>query len=174
VRGGLHQHEPMFRTRTVLRGAGAGGGEPGIARAAIEELPHLRRHKAVTGAQAWATAARRQPGTHEAQLQSARAWFYAAIDDAWTSLTKGDRSHRTDQRTAPVRRACGTHGAEVARAYRCCRAWPASTTAPDRRCVRDANAVTQHAFLGDIVYQNAGPCFSAAIPCPATCEPGPR
>ncbi|MCF5779764.1 flavin-dependent monooxygenase, partial [Pseudomonas poae] len=37
---------------------------------------------------------------------------------------------------------------------------------PLARCVNDAQVVTQHAFMGDITYQNAGAMFFGKQPLP--------
>ena len=39
-------------------------------------------------------------------------------------------------------------------------------SSPLARCVNDAQVVTQHAFMGDITYQNAGAVFFGKQPLP--------
>lgn len=173
VRGGpSNQHEPMFRYPALSFAAQVlAVVNLGIARAAIEELRHLAGgHKAVTGAPSLGDrpATQASLAQHEAQLQSSRAWFYAAIDDAWASLTKGDplSPAQTSALRLSAAHAART-GAEVARGIQMLSGMAGIyNSSPIARCVRDANAVTQHAFLGDIVYQNAGAMLFSRDPLP--------
>lgn len=173
VRGGASNlSEPMFRYPALAFAAQVlAVVNLGIARAAIEELRRLAGgHKAVTGAPSLGDRAATQASLaqHEAQLQSARTWFYAAIDDAWASLTRGDplSPAQTSALRLSAAHAART-GAEVARGMQMLSGMAGIyNSSPIARCVRDANAVTQHAFLGDIVYQNAGAMLFGRDPLP--------
>ncbi|EYC49648.1 acyl-CoA dehydrogenase [Hylemonella gracilis str. Niagara R] len=173
VRGGpSRQTETMFRYPTlafaaqVLAVVGLG-----IARAAIEELRRMAGgHKAVTGAPSLGDrpATQASLARNEGQLRSARAWFYNAIDEAWDSLLKGDpvSPAQTSALRLSAAHAART-GAEVARDIQMLSGMAGIyNSSPIARCVRDANAVTQHAFLGDIVYQNAGAMAFGRDPLP--------
>lgn len=173
VRGGpSRQNEAMFRYPTlafaaqVLAVVGLG-----IGRAAIEELRRMAgSHKAVTGAPSLGDrpATQASLARNEALLQSARAWFYSAIDEAWDSLQKGDpvSPAQTSALRLSAAHAART-GAEVARDIQMLSGMAGIyNSSPIARCVRDANAVTQHAFLGDIVYQNAGAMAFGREPLP--------
>lgn len=173
VRGGVSNlSEPMFRYPALSFAAQVlAVVNLGIARAAIEELRRLAGgHKAVTGAPSLGDrpATQASLAQHEAQLQSARAWFYAAIDDAWASLTRGDplSPAQTSALRLSAAHAART-GAEVTRGMQMLSGMAGIyNSSPIARCVRDANAVTQHAFLGDIVYQNAGAMLFGRDPLP--------
>lgn len=173
VRGGASNlSEPMFRYPALAFAAQVlAVVNLGIARAAIEELRRLAGgHKAVTGAPSLGDrpATQASLAQHEAQLQSARTWFYAAIDDAWASLTRGDplSPAQTSALRLSAAHAART-GAEVTRGMQMLSGMAGIyNSSPIARCVRDANAVTQHAFLGDIVYQNAGAMLFGRDPLP--------
>ncbi|MEA3395059.1 MAG: acyl-CoA dehydrogenase family protein [Pseudomonadota bacterium] len=173
VRGGASNlSEPMFRYPALSFAAQVlAVVNLGIARAAIEELRRLAGgHKAVTGAPSLGDrpATQASLAQHEAQLQSARVWFYAAIDDAWASLTRGDplSPAQTSALRLSAAHAART-GAEVTRGIQMLSGMAGIyNSSPIARCVRDANAVTQHAFLGDIVYQNAGAMLFGRDPLP--------
>lgn len=173
VRGGASNlSEPMFRYPALAFAAQVlAVVNLGIARAAIEELRRLAGgHKAVTGAPSLGDrpATQASLAQHEAQLQSARTWFYAAIDDAWVSLTRGDplSPAQTSALRLSAAHAART-GAEVTRGMQMLSGMAGIyNSSPIARCVRDANAVTQHAFLGDIVYQNAGAMLFGRDPLP--------
>lgn len=173
VRGGASNlSEPMFRYPALSFAAQVlAVVNLGVARAAIEELRRLAGgHKAVTGAPSLGDrpATQASLAQHEAQLQSARSWFYAAIDDAWASLTRGDplSAAQTSALRLSAAHAART-GAEVTRGVQMLSGMAGIyNSSPIARCVRDANAVTQHAFLGDIVYQNAGAMLFGRDPLP--------
>jgi alkylation response protein AidB-like acyl-CoA dehydrogenase len=94
----------------------------------------------------------------EAELRSARAFFYEISDEVYATVEAGDPA--TDKQKALVRLA-STHVARVgAKAVHT--AYTLSGTAaiydanPMQRYLRDASVVTQHAFLGDGIYDGAG------------------
>lgn len=173
VRGGASNlSEPMFRYPALAFAAQVlAVVNLGIARAATEELRRLAGgHRAVTGAPSLGDrpATQASLAQHEAQLQSARTWFYAAIDDAWACLTRGDplSPAQTSALRLSAAHAART-GAEVTRGMQMLSGMAGIyNSSPIARCVRDANAVTQHAFLGDIVYQNAGAMLFGRDPLP--------
>jgi alkylation response protein AidB-like acyl-CoA dehydrogenase len=104
----------------------------------------------------------------EAELQAARSWFYDAIDSAWDSLLKGDPVSPAQGSALRLSAAHAARtGAEVARSMQMLSGMAGIyNISPIARCVRDANVVTQHAFLGDIVYQNAGTMQFGKAPLP--------
>ncbi len=173
VRGSKSQRsEPMFRypslsfAAQVLTVVGLG-----IARAAIEELRGMATGRiSVTGAPRLADRPQVQIeiARAEAQLRAARAFFYGAIDDAWATLEKGDEV--TPEQTSLLRLS-STHAArtsaEVTRAIQ----MQAGMTgvyhsSPLSQQVRDVQVLTQHAFMGDITYQNAGAMLFGLPPLP--------
>jgi alkylation response protein AidB-like acyl-CoA dehydrogenase len=142
-----------------------------VARAAIEELRGMATGRiSVTGAPRLADRPQVQIAVAqaEAQLRSARAFFYEAIDSAWDSLLKGDEV--TPEQTSMLRLS-STHAARTAAEV--CRAVQMQTgmTGVENSCpisqqVRDAQVLTQHAFMGDITYQNAGAMLFGLPPLP--------
>lgn len=173
VRGGpSNLSEPMFRYPALAFAAQVlAVVNLGIGRAAIEELRHMATgYKAVTGAPGIGDRPVTQMtlAQNEAQLQAARSWFYGAIDSAWESLLKGDKVSPEQTSALRLSAAHGARtGAEVARNVQMLSGMVGIyNSSPIARCVRDANVVTQHAFLGDIVFQNAGAMQFGKAPLP--------
>lgn len=94
----------------------------------------------------------------EASLLSARAFFYDISEEVFATVSRGDPA--TDKQKALLRLA-STHVAKVGAAV-VQSAYTLSGTAaiydsnPMQRYLRDASVVTQHAFLGDGIYDGAG------------------
>ncbi|WP_460136825.1 indole-3-acetate monooxygenase [Pseudomonas sp. S1_E04] len=173
VRGGLpNLDEPFFRypslsfATQVLSVVGLG-----VARAALDALGDMACGRAsVTGAPAIADRPLAQVdiARAEASLRAARAFFYESIDRAWDYVLAGD--------TVPVAainllRLSSTHAtrvaADVARTAQMLSGMSGVyNDSPLARCVNDAQVVTQHAFMGDITYQNAGAMFFGKQPLP--------
>lgn len=173
VRGGAaNLDEPFFRypslsfATQVLSVVGLG-----VARAALDELRDMAAGRiSVTGAPAVADRplAQVEIAKAEAALRAARAFFFESIEDAWQTVLRGDS---LSVEKTNLLRLSSTHAtrvaAEVARTaqmlsgmtgvYNC---------SPLARCVNDAQVVTQHAFMGDITYQNAGAVFFGKQPLP--------
>jgi alkylation response protein AidB-like acyl-CoA dehydrogenase len=143
----------------------------GIARGSIEELKALATGRtSITGAPRTADRPQVQMeiARAEANLRSARAFFYEAMDEVWEVLLRGDVPS-PDQ--VSMLRLSSTHatrvGAEVTRAIQML----AGMTSINRECalstqVLDSLVVTQHAFMGDITYQNAGAMLFGLPPLP--------
>lgn len=173
VRGGSSNlDEPMYRYPTLSFAAQVlAVVNLGIGRAAIEELRRMATsYKAITGAPGIGDrpATQMSLAQGEAQLQAARSWFYDAIDSAWDTLLTGDpvQPEQVSALRLSAAHAART-GAEVARSMQMLSGMAGIyNTSPIARCVRDANVVTQHAFLGDIVYQNAGAMRFGKSPLP--------
>lgn len=173
VRGGpSNLSEPMFRYPSLSFAAEVlSVVNLGVGRAAIEALRRLAGgYQGVTGAPGIGDrpATQASLAQSEAQLQAARAWFYDAIDNAWDSLLKGDP---VPPAQASALRLSAAHaartGAEVARNIQMLSGMAGIyNSSPIARHVRDANVVTQHAFLGDIIYLNAGAMLFGHDPLP--------
>ncbi|MEG1771618.1 MAG: acyl-CoA dehydrogenase family protein, partial [Comamonas sp.] len=143
----------------------------GIARAAIEELKGLATGRiSVTGAPR--TADRPQVQMEiarcEAQLRSARAFFYEAMDEVWEVLLRGDTPSVDAVSALRLSATFATRtGAEVTRSIQ----MQAGMTGIYQDCplstqVQDSLVITQHAFMGDITYQNAGAVLFGLKPLP--------
>ena len=143
----------------------------GVARAALNEIYAIaHRQQSVTGAPRLADRpqAQMQIARCEADLRSARAWFYDAIDDVWQQLLSGDdasceqinalrlsSTHVTRVAAAVARQALALNGMGGV-----------TMTSPLQRYVRDTMVITQHAFMGDLSYLNAGTVFFGGKPQP--------
>lgn len=173
VRGGKSNlDEPLFRypslslATQVLSVVGLG-----IARAALDELSGMASGRiSVTGAPALADRplAQVDVAKSEAALRSARAFFYEAIEQAWAYVLAGDS---VPESAVNLLRLSSTHAsrvaAEVARNAQMLSGMTGIyNDSPLARCVNDAQVVTQHAFMGDVTYQNAGAMFFGKQPLP--------
>jgi alkylation response protein AidB-like acyl-CoA dehydrogenase len=173
VRGGpANLSEPFFRypslsfATQVLSVVGLG-----IARAALDELRGMASGRiSVTGAPALADRplAQVEIAKAEAALLSARAFFYESIDAAWQHVLAGDA---VPAQATNLLRLSSTHAsrvsADVARTAQMLSGMSGVyNDSPLARCVNDANVVTQHAFMGDVTYQNAGAIFFGKQPLP--------
>jgi alkylation response protein AidB-like acyl-CoA dehydrogenase len=173
VRGGLpNLDEPFFRypslsfATQVLSVVGLG-----VARAALDALADMASGRvSVTGAPAIADRPLAQVdiAKAEADLRAARAFFYESIDRAWEYVLAGDA---VPVAATNLLRLSSTHAtrvaADVARTAQMLSGMSGVyNDSPLARCVNDAQVVTQHAFMGDITYQNAGAMFFGKQPLP--------
>lgn len=173
VRGGKpNLDEPFFRypslsfATQVLSVVGLG-----IARAALDELSGMASGRiSVTGAPALADRplAQVDVAKAEAALRSARAFFYESIERAWEYVLAGDP---VPVDVTNLLRLSSTHAARVAAEVARSAQMLSGMTgiyneSPLARCVNDAQVVTQHAFMGDVTYQNAGAMFFGKQPLP--------
>ncbi|NDJ58722.1 flavin-dependent monooxygenase [Enterobacteriaceae bacterium 4M9] len=165
--------EPIFRypalafATQVLSVVGLG-----VARRALDEVrAQAEKTPSVTGAPALGQrpAALMDIARAEAKLRSARAFFYDAIHEAWQRLLKGDE---ITLHQANMLRLSSTHAVRVAASV--CREMQMMTgmgsivrNNPLARCVNDAQAITQHAFMGEHTWQLAG-----AVLCGQPAQPG--
>lgn len=143
----------------------------GVARAALNEIYAIaHRQQSVTGAPRLADRpqAQMQIARCEAELRSARAWFYEAIDEVWQCILAGD-----DPACAQINalRLSATHAtrvaAEVTRQALALNGMGGITMkSPLQRYVRDTMVITQHAFMGDLSYLNAGTVYFGGQPLP--------
>ncbi|WP_375739859.1 acyl-CoA dehydrogenase family protein [Pseudomonas boanensis] len=173
VRGGAaNLDEPMFRypslsfATQVLSVVGLG-----VARAALDFLSGMASGRfSVTGAPALSDRplAQMQMAKAEAELRAARAWFYEAMDAAWRSVLAGDP---VSVEQTNLLRLSSTHAtrvsAEVARTAQMLSGMTGVyRDNPLSRFVNDTLVITQHAFMGDMTYQNAGAIFFGNKPLP--------
>ena len=173
VRGGAASLDtPLYRYPTlsfaaqVLTVVGLG-----IGRAAINEVLGMAAGRAsVTGVPNLGERiyVQLEIARIEAELRAARSWFYEAIDDVWQVLLAGGTP--TDHQVSMLRLST-THasrvGADVARrAQMLSGGTGVYESSPLAAQVRDAQMITQHAFMGDITYQNAGAMLFGHKPLP--------
>ncbi|MEL7158058.1 MAG: acyl-CoA dehydrogenase family protein [Actinomycetota bacterium] len=153
---------PFFRYPTIaIAGQVLAVTSLGLARAALDIV--------IEGAQQWTSATgapsigdrpyvQMEMGKAEARLQSARLFFYHAIEVAWDKLCAGEE---LDEHTRSMLRLSCTHVtrecAAVTQAAYAVSGMQAGEYANHlSRCWRDVHMPTQHAFMGEIMYQNAG------------------
>jgi alkylation response protein AidB-like acyl-CoA dehydrogenase len=173
IRGGApNLDEPFFRypslsfATQVLSVVGLG-----VARAALDELRDMAAGRvSVTGAPAVADRPLSQVeiARAEAELRSARAFFFEAMEDAWATVLAGDP---VPAEKSNLLRLSSTHASRVsARVARSVQMLSGMSgiyhDSPLARFVNDAQVVTQHAFMGDVTYQNAGAIFFGKQPLP--------
>jgi alkylation response protein AidB-like acyl-CoA dehydrogenase len=173
VRGGASSLDtPLFRypalafAAQVLAVVGLG-----IGRGAIDEVLRMAgNRKSVTGAPNLGDRVyvQLEVARIEAELRAARSWFYEAIDDVWRVLVAGGKP---EDHQVSMLRLSATHaarvGADVARRAQMLSGMTGVyESSPLAQQVRDAQMVTQHAFMGDITYQNAGAMRFGLSPLP--------
>lgn len=173
VRGGASSLDtPLYRYPTlafaaqVLTVVGLG-----IARSAIDEVLGMAAERtSVTGAPNLGDRiyVQLEIARIEAELRAARSWFYEAIDDVWQVLLAGGKP--TEHQVSMLRLST-THASRVAadvtrRAQMVTGMTGVYESSPLAAQVRDAQMITQHAFMGDITYQNAGAMLFGLKPLP--------
>jgi alkylation response protein AidB-like acyl-CoA dehydrogenase len=173
VRGGVSTiDEPLYRYPTIAYAAQVlAVVNLGLARAALDVANHMAGgRKTTTGAPQLADRAyyRIELAKAEAQLRSARAFFYESTDSVWQSILAGNE---VTPEQVSLLRLCATQiareGADVVnRAYRLGGTVAIYRTHPLQRLMRDAMVVTQHAFLGEGNYDGAGAVFAGVPPIP--------
>lgn len=143
----------------------------GIAREALDVVLAMSSgRKSVTGAPLLGDRAYVQIeiAKAEAKLRSSRAFFYESTNDAWAAITAGGKPspHQVSMirlATTNLTREC----AEVTQtAYQLCGMTGTYLNHPLSRCFRDSQMATQHAFMGEITYQNAGAMMFGHDPLP--------
>ncbi|BBU29592.1 acyl-CoA dehydrogenase [Burkholderia sp. THE68] len=173
VRGGASTvDEPLYRYPTIAYAAQVlAVVNLGLARAALDVANHMAGgRKTTTGAPQLADRAyyRIELAKAEAQLRSARAFFYESTDSVWQSILAGNEV--TPDQVSLLRLSAtqiAREGADVVnRAYRLGGTMAIYRTHPLQRLMRDAMVVTQHAFLGEGNYDGAGAVFVGVPPIP--------
>ncbi|GJH10874.1 acyl-CoA dehydrogenase family protein [Caballeronia novacaledonica] len=173
VRGGVSTiDEPLYRYPTIAYAAQVlAVVNLGLARAALDVANQMAGgRKTTTGAPQLADRAyyRIELAKAEAQLRSARAFFYESTDSVWQSILAGNEV--SPEQVSLLRLAAtqiAREGADVVnRAYRLGGTMAIYRTHPLQRLMRDAMVVTQHAFLGEGNYDGAGAVFVGVPPIP--------
>jgi alkylation response protein AidB-like acyl-CoA dehydrogenase len=173
IRGGQPSvDEPLYRYPTIAYAAQVlAVVNLGIARAALDYAIQVGSGRAgITGAPKLADRAyyRIAVAKAEAELRSARAFFYEVTDEVYASVLAGDPA--TNRQTAMLRLA-SAHAAKVG--FESVRsAYNLSGTAAIygsnemQRYLRDASVVPQHAFLTEGMYDGAGSVLMGVPPFP--------
>ncbi len=143
----------------------------GVAREAIDEIVKIAtRKQSITGAPSMADRGNVQIAVAqmEAQLNSARAWFYEVTQTVWDKVVAGDELAPTD---IVGLRIASTHiaktGADVTRrAFELSGTTGIFNTHPLSRFLMDALVVAQHAFMNDGTWQSGGQVLLGKTPPP--------
>ena len=143
----------------------------GIARAALDEVLAMAGGRtSVTGAPNLGDRVyvQLEIAKAEADLRAARSWFFGAIDEVWQKLLAGETP---SEHLISMLRLSATHATRVSadvarRAQMLTGMTGVYQNCPLEAQVRDAQMVTQHAFMGDITYQNAGAMLFGLKPLP--------
>jgi alkylation response protein AidB-like acyl-CoA dehydrogenase len=163
IRGGEPTvDEPLYRYPAIAYAAQVlAAVNLGTGRAALDYAIRVGSGRSgITGAPKLADRAyyRIDIAKAEASLLSARAFFYDISEEVFATVSAGDLA--TNKQKA-LHRLASTHVAKVGAAA-VQSAYTLSGTAaiydsnPMQRYLRDASVVTQHAFLGDGIYDGAG------------------
>ncbi|GJH17657.1 acyl-CoA dehydrogenase [Caballeronia novacaledonica] len=171
VRGGTPLiDEPLYRYPAVAYQAQVHAAvNIGLARAALDLLAGMSGvTKTTTGAPRLADRAYYRSGLAqaEAQLRSARAFFFECAEASWRTVLAGDPVLPAQ---ANLLRLSATHAAHtcadiVMQAYKMAGIGAIYRENRMQRLVRDSIVVTQHAFLGEGNYDASGAIFVGIPP----------
>jgi len=173
IRGGAPSvEEPLYRYPSIAYAAQVlAAVNLGVARAALDEISRMAGgHSGITGAPKLADRAylRIAVAKAEASLRSARAFFYETTDSAWGSILAGDgvSAEQTSLLRLAAVQATRAGAGAVQSAYLLAGTAAIYDGHPLQRYLRDAMVVTQHAFLGEGIYDGAGSVFLGVPPMP--------
>jgi len=173
VRGGTPSiDEPLYRYPSIAYAAQVlAVVNLGVARAALDEVSRMAGGRTgITGAPKMADRAylRISVAKAEAELRSARAFFFEATESAWDTILKGD--NLTPEQISLLRlsavQATRSGANAVQSAYLLAGTAAIYDGHPLQRYLRDAMVVTQHAFLGEGLYDAAGAVSLGVPPMP--------
>lgn len=171
--GGLTPEGPFFRYPTISIAAQVlAVTSIGIAREAMNIVNAAARggNGSATGAPSIGDReyVQIEIGKAEARLRAARLFFYDSIDRAWEKLVAGQDLEAEDRNM--LRLSC-THvtrecAAVTEAAYFVSGMASAENSNHLSRCFRDVHLPTQHAFMGEMTYKNAGAVLFGRDPQP--------
>lgn len=173
VRGGQTQvDEPLYRYPTIAYAAQVlAVVNLGLARAALDTVNQMSgARKTNTGAPQLADRAYFKIGVSkaEARLRSVQAFFYETTEAVWDDIARGN--HPTPDQVSQLRLTAAEAafaGADVVQsAYRLGGIAAIYSSHRLQQLMRDAMVVTQHAFLGEGIYEGAGAVYVGATPFP--------
>ena len=107
-------------------------------------------------------------GKAEAQVRAARAFFYESIESAWATIQEGGKPSRDQVNLLRLSTTHLTHECAdaIQSMYKISGMTGASNSHPLSRILRDSQLATQHAFMGEITWKNAGAVFFGYDPLP--------
>ena len=168
--GGVTVDEPLFRYPAVgFQAEVHAACNVGLARAALDLAAEMGGvTKTMTGAPRLADRGyyKLELARAEAAWRSARAFFYETAEAAWDSIVRGDE---VSPEQANLIRLSATHAAHtcadvITRAYRIAGMSAIHKGHRMQHIVRDSMVVTQHAFLSEGTFENAGAMLAGAAP----------
>lgn len=173
VRGGQSTvDEPLYRYPSIAYAAQVlAVVNLGIGRAALDYAVEVGAGaQGITGAPKLADRAyyRIDIAKAEASLRSARAFFYDVTEEAFESILRGDA---VSDKQAALLRLAATHATKAGAAATAAAFALSGTGAiydghPMQRYLRDAQVPSQHAFLGDGIFDSAGAVLMGIPPFP--------
>lgn len=156
---------PLFRFPPFSPLAqGIGAVALGVARAALDEATRVAGEKRRGGASAplaERTHTQIEIARAEARLRAARAFFYAALDDAWAAALAGGEvplAHSRDMRLA-VSHAVAEATAVVDAMYTLAGGTSVYAASPLQRQFRDVHVATQHFMVSPNILETVGRLF---------------
>jgi alkylation response protein AidB-like acyl-CoA dehydrogenase len=165
----LHEPGPLYRITTyTMFGLGFAAVALGVARATFDAAIDLARGKASTGLKAMRenNAVQGAIGRTEGNLRAARAYLYAAVDEAWRDLTR--TGHLTEDHRIALRLASTwtihQAAAVVDAAYHMAGATAVFRANKFERRFRDMHAIAQQVQARDTHYEDVGKALLAADP----------
>lgn len=143
----------------------------GIARHALDVVVNSAKgRKSVTGAPNLGerSYAQIEIAKAEAKLQSIRGFFYETTEAMWNSILQGNAPSKEQINMTRLATSNVAHesAAVTQSAYRLNGMTGIYNDHPLSTCFRDANLVTQHAFMGEVTFQNAGAMMFGHEPLP--------
>lgn len=143
----------------------------GIAREAIDQVLKMGNNRAsVTGAPTIADReyVQIEIAKAEAKLQSSRSFFYDVTETAWEKIVAGEELN--GDLISMIRLATSNLTHECAEATKIAYQLSGMTGIYNdhklSRCFRDSQVATQHAFMGQVTYKNAGSMLFGNKPLP--------
>lgn len=173
IRGGQPTvDEPLYRYPTIAYAAQVlAVVNLGVARAALDEISLVSGGKTgATGAPKLADRAyfRIDVAKAEAKLRSARTYFYDVTETVWESILAGNvvTPEQTSQLRLAAVEASRVSTEVVCDAFRLAGTSAIDNKHPMQRYLRDALVISQHAFLGEGLYDAAGAVTLGVPPMP--------
>ncbi len=159
---GKHFQGPLYRFPVMgTLAAPIGIIATGIAQHAIDEFIALAKTKTPRTSQTKLTemgAVQSDLAKAHAAVQSARAWLYEVVEDAWQATLRGDPVGLDKRRDLTLAATNATRSAAYAvdLAYAGAGGTAVYQTSPIERCFRDVHAATQHAGTSPRNFEGMG------------------
>ena len=159
---GKHFQGPLYRYPLLgALAAPIGVIALGAARHALEEFVKLAKSKTPNTSQTKLTelgAVQHEVAEAHAAIESARAWLYETVEDAWQTTLAGQPVSMEQRRDLTLAAAHATRSASHAAGIAHVHAGGTAVyeTSPIERCFRDVHAATQHAGTAPRAFAGAG------------------